>query len=54
MSKPFNFKRSPEDKATYAKWRNAVLTFYGCISLVAVVVAVAAHYSGVPVQLAGN
>jgi hypothetical protein len=51
MSKRFNFKRSPEDEATYAKWRRAVLIFYGCIGLVAVAIA---QYSGAPVQLAGN
>jgi hypothetical protein len=27
MSRPFNFKRSPEDAATYAKWRRGMCIF---------------------------
>jgi hypothetical protein len=54
MRKQFNFKRSPEDEATYAKWRRAVIIFYGCVGLVAVATAIAIQYSGVPVQWAGN
>jgi hypothetical protein len=33
MSKPFNFTRSPEDAATYAKWRRGMCIFYGCVGL---------------------
>jgi hypothetical protein len=54
MSYRFNFNNSPEDKATYVKWRRAVGIFYGCIGLVAVAVAVATHLSGPAFQLAGN
>jgi hypothetical protein len=48
MSKPFNFNRSAEHKATYAKWRRHVLLFYGCVGLVAIAVAVATTRHGLP------
>jgi hypothetical protein len=54
MSKPFNFKRSPEDAATYAKWRRGMCIFYGCIGLVVASVLLAAHFSHLALQLAGN
>jgi hypothetical protein len=54
MSKPFDFKRSPEDAATYFKWRRGMCIFYGCISLVVASVFLAAHFSRLAFQLAGN
>jgi hypothetical protein len=51
--KPVNFERSPEDKATYAKWRRGMFIFYGSIGLVAVAVVLAAHFSRVALQVAG-
>jgi hypothetical protein len=54
MSKPSNFKRSPADAATYAKWRRGICIFYGCIGLVMAGVFLAAHLSRLAFQLAGN
>jgi hypothetical protein len=54
MSKPFNFKRSLEDAATYAKWRRGVFIFYGCIGLAVVGIVFAGHFSRLAFQLAGN
>jgi hypothetical protein len=54
MGKPFNFKRSPEDAATYAKWHRGICIFYGCIGLVVASVFLAAHFSRLAFQLAGN
>jgi hypothetical protein len=39
------FAGSPEDKATYAKWRRGIVIFYGSVGLVAVAVFLAAHFS---------
>jgi hypothetical protein len=52
MSKPL--KRSPEDEATYVKWRWGVFIFYVSIGLVAVGIGVAAHFSRLASQFAGN
>jgi hypothetical protein len=54
MSKPFNFNRSPEDEATYAKWRRGVVMFYGCIGLVAIVAVLVVHLANETVQMAGK
>jgi hypothetical protein len=54
MSKPSYLKRSPEDAATYAKWRRGMCIFYGCIGLVVAGVFLAAHFSRLAFQLAGN
>jgi hypothetical protein len=54
MSKPFHFKRSPEDEATYAKWRRGMCVFYGCIGLVVTSVFFGAHFSRLALQIAGN
>jgi hypothetical protein len=48
------FAGSPEDKATYAKWRRGIVIFYGSVGLVAVAVFLAAHFSYLALQLAGN
>jgi hypothetical protein len=42
MSSSFDFKRSPEDEATFRKWRRGMVVLYGSIGLVftaAVIVA---------------
>jgi hypothetical protein len=54
MSKPFNFTPSPEDAATYAKWRRGMCIFYGCVGLFVVGIFLAAHFSRLAFQLAGN
>jgi hypothetical protein len=41
-----DFVWSPEDQATYAKWRRGVLAAYGCIGLVAVLATVAIRLAG--------
>ena len=33
MNKSFDFKRSPEDAATFRKWRRGMAIFYGSIGL---------------------
>jgi hypothetical protein len=54
MSKRFNFEHSPEDKATYAKWRRGMCIFYGCIGLAVAGIFLAAHFSRLAFQMAGN
>jgi len=54
MSKHFNFKGSPEDAATYARWRRGMCIFYGCIGLVVAGIVFSAHLSRLAFQLAGN
>jgi hypothetical protein len=44
--KPFDFERSPEDQATIAKWRRAMLMFYGSVGL-GLIALVAAHIAHV-------
>jgi hypothetical protein len=48
------FANSPEDEATYVKWRRGMMIFYGSIGLLAVAVFLAAHFSHPALQLAGN
>jgi hypothetical protein len=45
---------SPEDEATYVKWRRGMVIFYGSIGLVAVAAFLAAHFSHPALQLAGD
>jgi hypothetical protein len=52
MNRPFN--RTPEDEAIHAKWRRGVFIFYGCIGLVVIAAAAAAHFSGLAFQTAAN
>jgi hypothetical protein len=54
MNKPLNFNRSPEDEATYAKWRRGVAMFYGCVGLVAIVAVVILQLAHATVQMAGK
>jgi hypothetical protein len=53
MNRP-SFKRSPEDEATYAKWRRGMFIFYGSIGLVAVAIILVTHFSRAAFQLFGN
>jgi hypothetical protein len=54
MNKPFDFNRSPEDQATYAKWCRGVVIFYGCIGLLAITALVGLQLAHVTVQMAGR
>jgi hypothetical protein len=48
------FEHSPEGGSTYAKWRRGAFIFYWSISLFGLAVILAAHFSHLPVQFAGN
>jgi len=52
--RPANFKRSPEDQATIARWRRGVLMFYGSIGLVLAAVMTVAHFAHVAMQFASK
>jgi hypothetical protein len=52
--RPQDFKRSPEDEATIARWRRSVLMFYGSIGLVLAAVMTAAHFARVFAQFASR
>jgi hypothetical protein len=49
---PNKYASSPEDHATYVKWRRGVLIFYGCIGLVMVAAIAVAEFAGIAVQIA--
>ena len=44
MHSSFDFKRSPEDEATFRKWRRGMVMFYGSIGLVATAAVIAARF----------
>jgi hypothetical protein len=46
MRKPRGFVPSPEDRATYAKWRRGVAILYGSVILAAIIVVVALWLEG--------
>ena len=48
------FEHLPENGSTYTKWCRGAFIFYGSISLVGFAVILAAHFSHLPVQFAGN
>jgi hypothetical protein len=52
--KDLTFRRSPEDEATYVKWRRGIFIFYGGVGLAVAGVGFAAHFSRLAFQLAGN
>jgi hypothetical protein len=54
MMRPFDFKRSPEDEATFRKWRRGMVTFYACIGLVVTAVVIAAHFADVAMHVASR
>jgi hypothetical protein len=54
MNKPFKFIRSPEDVATYARWRRRMLIFYGSVGLIAIVAVVVLQLAHDVVQMAGK
>jgi hypothetical protein len=49
-----DFKRSPEDQATIAKWRRGMLMFYGSVGLALATVMTVAHFAHVATQSAGR
>jgi hypothetical protein len=52
IHEPNKYASSPEDHATYVKWRRGVLIFYGCIGLVMVAAIAVAEFAGIAVQIA--
>jgi hypothetical protein len=48
------FASSPEDEATYIKWRRGMVILYGSIGLVAVAAFLEAHGSHLALLLAGD
>jgi hypothetical protein len=52
--RPYDFKRSPEDRATVARWRRGALVFYGSIGLMVVVVVAVAHFARLAMQFASR
>jgi hypothetical protein len=53
-SKPSSYKSSPEDEATYAKWRRGVFIFYVSIGFTGLGVVLGAHFSRLGFQWAGG
>jgi hypothetical protein len=45
--RPYDFDRSAEDRATIARWRRRVLTFYGGIGAALIAIVAAAHIAHV-------
>ncbi len=54
MSNSFDFKRSPEDEATFRDWRRRIVIFYGGIGLVVTVVVIVAHLVNVAPHIASR
>jgi hypothetical protein len=54
IHEPNKYAPSPEDRATYVKWRRGILIFYGCIGLTAVAAIAVAEFAGIAVQIAGK
>jgi hypothetical protein len=52
--RPYDFKQSPEDQATVARWRRGVLMFYGSIGLILVAVMTVAHVAHIAIQFASR
>jgi hypothetical protein len=52
MNRSFDFKRSPEDKATFRKWRRGMVMFYGGVGLVVTTAVIAAHFVNVAMHVA--
>jgi hypothetical protein len=54
MSKSFDFKRSPEDEATFRNWRRGMAMFYGCIGFVVTAAVIAAHFADAAMHVASR
>jgi hypothetical protein len=54
MNRSSDFKRSPEDAATFRTWRRGMVMFYGAIGLVVMVAVIAAHFADVAMHVASR
>jgi hypothetical protein len=53
MNGSFDFKRSPEDEATFRKWRRGTMMLYGSIGLFFTVM-IAAHFVNAALHVASR
>jgi hypothetical protein len=54
MSGSFDFKRSPEDEATFRKWRRGLVMLYGGIGFFVMVAVVAVHFAAIAMHVASR
>jgi hypothetical protein len=45
MNRPFDFRHSPQDAATFRRWRRGMALFYGSVGLLVAAVLIAAHFA---------
>ena len=54
MNRSFDFKRFPEDAATFRKWRRGMVMFYGSIGLMVMAVVILVHVADVAMHVASR
>jgi hypothetical protein len=54
MNRSSAFKRSPDDEATFGKWRRGVPMFYGSVGLALAAVMTVAHFARVAMEFANR
>jgi hypothetical protein len=54
MNRPFEFRHSPQDAATFRRWRRGMAMFYGSVGLLVVVMLVVAHFADVALHVASR
>jgi hypothetical protein len=54
MNKPFDFRLSPQDAATFRRWRRGMVVFYGSVGLLVAAVLIAAHFADVALHVASR
>jgi hypothetical protein len=54
MSRSFDFKRSPEDEATFRKWRRGLVMLYGGVGLFVMAAVIAVHFAAIAMHVASR
>lgn len=52
MNKPFDFSHSPQDAATFRKWRRGMAMFYATVGLLVAAMLIAAHFADAALHVA--
>jgi hypothetical protein len=54
VKRPIDFITSPDDKATFARWRRGVVLLYGRVALFIAVALVLTRFAELALQVAGK
>jgi hypothetical protein len=54
MSRSLDSTRSPEDEATFRKWRRGLVMLYGGIGLVVTAAVIAVHFAAIAMHVASR